>query len=352
MRWTVWASAGSALVAAAVGVGAAAPQADAYAVEQIASGVYTAVPTRPPGTLPQTTNLFIVNDDDVVVVDTSPSPALTRSALEALRRITDKRVTAVINTHGHDDHVFGNAVYRAAFPDVDVVAHAATEDRIRANRGERRPLDGQLPIEQLLRMISSNTGLLGEPLSARARAGLLADVAQSSTYTQPVSPEQLRITVPVTEPLVLTRGSRTIEVRPAGRAHSASDLLVSLPAERIVAVGDLAGLPFPCVDAQNSDLMAWVRQLDAVLASDPKVIVAGHGGIVARSVVEVERDLLRAIAQQSVAAAAQGKDLAATMSALDLRAFRSAFVGADPFLDALFENQFLTAAVRAARRTR
>ena len=43
---------------------------------------------EPPGLATHANNVFIVNDDDVMVVDTSQSPALTREVLAALRKIT------------------------------------------------------------------------------------------------------------------------------------------------------------------------------------------------------------------------------------------------------------------------
>ncbi len=95
----------------------------AYAIQKLADGVYAAVPTRPPGLLVESNNLFIVNDRDVVVVDTGFSPTLTREVLGELRAITDKPVSAVINTHWHDDHILGNAVYAEAFPGVEFIAH-------------------------------------------------------------------------------------------------------------------------------------------------------------------------------------------------------------------------------------
>ena len=91
---------------------------------------------EPPGLATHANNVFIVNDEDVMVVDTSQSPALTREVLAALAEDHRKPVRYVINTHWHDDHYIGDQVYRDAFPDVDIVgarAHAAR------TAGRRRP---------------------------------------------------------------------------------------------------------------------------------------------------------------------------------------------------------------------
>jgi glyoxylase-like metal-dependent hydrolase (beta-lactamase superfamily II) len=44
------------------------------------------------------------------------------------RRLTDKPVSRIVNSHWHPDHWSGNAVYTRAFPDVKVMATTATRD--------------------------------------------------------------------------------------------------------------------------------------------------------------------------------------------------------------------------------
>lgn len=73
-------------------------------------------------------NVFIINDNDVVVVDANGAPGITREVVAALRKITSKPVRYVINTHWHDDHIRGNKVYRDAFPGVEFIGEDSLRD--------------------------------------------------------------------------------------------------------------------------------------------------------------------------------------------------------------------------------
>src|SRR6476661_282069 len=99
-----------------------------FKIVKVAKGVYAAIRIEPPGLTVNANSVFIINDSDVVVVDTTLTPGTARETISALKQLTSKLVKYVINTHWHDDHIMGNQAYREAFPGVEFIAHQETRD--------------------------------------------------------------------------------------------------------------------------------------------------------------------------------------------------------------------------------
>src|SRR2546429_6431537 len=85
-----------------------------YKFEKIADGVYYA--TGGFGS----NNVVIVNDDDVLLVDTGTSPANARAFVADVKMLSNKPVRYVGNTHWHYDHTHGNSIFG---PEVQIMAH-------------------------------------------------------------------------------------------------------------------------------------------------------------------------------------------------------------------------------------
>lgn len=144
-------------------------QSSHFDVTKVANGVYAVIAR--PGIA--SNGAFIVNQDDVVVVDTHLRPSWARETIAEIRKVTDKPVRYVINTHCNRDHVQGNHAYIAAFgPGVTIIQ----QDFARQDQIKNQPIEiatrAPEEIARLEKLLSSGKNEKGVPLTAEARAQL------------------------------------------------------------------------------------------------------------------------------------------------------------------------------------
>lgn len=65
----------------------------------------------------------IISKNGVIIVDPGGSIFAGNLVLKELKRITNKPIVAVFNTHVHGDHWLANMVIKKAYPNVDIYAH-------------------------------------------------------------------------------------------------------------------------------------------------------------------------------------------------------------------------------------
>src|SRR5919205_1021909 len=102
-------------------------------VERVGDGVYAiihddATTEWPSGVTdwPHGNTGVVVGDDGVLVVDATYLPSRARADIALIRRLTDRPVRYLVNTHWHMDHTHGNEAYRDSFPGVIIVTERQT----------------------------------------------------------------------------------------------------------------------------------------------------------------------------------------------------------------------------------
>jgi cyclase len=241
----------------------------AFRFNKVRDGVYHAVGT---GTLAVVGNSsFIINDDDVIVVDDHVSPAAAWVLLEEIKAVTNKPVTTVINTHFHFDHAHGNQIFDRS---VNIIGHEFTRQMLLGNstgmplyRNYVTGLPAQ--IDDLKKRLASET-------DAATQASLEKQIAVAESNR--AAQAELKPTPPnvtLTDRMTLYRGSREIQIRHLGRGHTAGDVVVFLPREKVVMTGDFltAGLS----NMSDSFPDEWVKSLDALKTLDFDTVLPGHG---------------------------------------------------------------------------
>ncbi len=188
---------------------------------------------------------IIAGDARPTVIDALFAPAMTRTLLDEVRRLTANAAPGrLINTHHHVDHTLGNAFFPA---DAEIIAHA------RAKAEMERVGIGVL---KLITRIAPHF------------AGQLDDAA-----------ERLPDVTFDGEGIELVAGGRRLRLLHFGTGHTLGDVLVHLPEERVLFAGDVGFFDVTPL-AFEGHIGNWIKVCERVLAMDGvDVIVPGHGPI-------------------------------------------------------------------------
>ena len=84
--------------------------------QKVAEGVYLFTTTPYADVGLSGNSVAILSDDGVLVFDSNATPETAATVLAEIRKLTDKPVRYLINSHWHWDHWGGNETYLAAFP--------------------------------------------------------------------------------------------------------------------------------------------------------------------------------------------------------------------------------------------
>ena len=193
---------------------------------------------------------LIVGDKGAILVDSGGSAEVGRHLSKAARRITDKPVTHVVNTHHHGDHYLGNAAFEGATFISSVMCR-------------------QLVLE---------TG--GEWLNLMQR-----DVGRALPGTKPIAATVTYAEGTRTQAVI--HGVRLVFWVPRG-SHTAGDLVVYLPDDKVVVAGDvLVSRVVPTL--QDGFVKNWIRSLEEMQAMGAVHFVPGHGDLMTRDDVAALR---------------------------------------------------------------
>ena len=96
--------------------------------QKVAEGVYLFTTTPYADVGLSGNSVAILSDDGVLVFDSSATPETAATVLAEIRKLTDKPVRYLVNSHWHWDHWGGNQTYLAAFPGLQIITHEKTRE--------------------------------------------------------------------------------------------------------------------------------------------------------------------------------------------------------------------------------
>ena len=242
----------------------------AFTFHKIRDDLYHAVGT---GSMSVGANAAVlINEADVLLVDSHVSPAAATVLLDELKAVTNKPVRYVVNMHFHFDHTHGNQIYPAG---VEIIGHEQTREALASGASQRgRGYDRF--VNTLPQQIAALRAQLDTATVAATRADLERRIRIQENYraataaVRPVPPN-----VAFDSRLTLYRGGREIRLMFFGRGHTTGDIVVFLPRERVLITGDLltAGLSY-MGDAFVPD---WIETLERLKRLEFDTILPGHG---------------------------------------------------------------------------
>lgn len=182
----------------------------------------------------------VVGDDCALVFDAQATPGQARRVIEQARRVTRLPIKYVVLSHYHAVRTLGASAFAAQ----EVVASRLTYDLL-IERGEQ---DWKSEVGRFPR--------------------LFEDAASIPGLTWP--------TITFETSLTLFLGRRRVDLVHLGHGHTAGDIVLWLPEDRVLFAGDLVehGATPYCGDAHLRD---WPKTLDRLETMGPAKLLPGRG---------------------------------------------------------------------------
>jgi glyoxylase-like metal-dependent hydrolase (beta-lactamase superfamily II) len=199
----------------------------------------------------------ILGDDGVLIIDTRVSHRQADEILADLKSLTPLPVRAVVNTHGHNDHAFGNHRFRPA------------------------PIWGH---ERCARMVreTGQDQLAGVAEAIPAISDELAEVVLDPP-DRTFGDEGATVD--------FDAGGRAVHLRYLGRGHTDNDVVVLVPDADVLFGGDLVENGAPPYFGDGFP-MEWPATVERLVDLVSGALVPGHGDVgdrafAVRSMVEI-----------------------------------------------------------------
>ncbi len=261
---------GTFAVLAALAFFTAAGDAQPGTVKQIVPGVWFREGEI--DTLGHCNNIIIEMKDYLIVVDAN-FPSGARLTMEAAKKVSDKPVKYVFDTHHHGDHAYGNAVWTQAGS--TTLAYKGVAEEMKRY----------------------------EPKRWQATIKERKDVAD--LHAASVEPPKQTFDK---SPFILKDDTREARFYFFGWAHTRGDGFVYLPKEKVLCSGDAAvnGAYNYTADANVGN---WPKVVAAAQKLDVEHVLPGHGGPGGKEILEGQARFMIELHKAVESAVKQGKKL-------------------------------------------
>jgi glyoxylase-like metal-dependent hydrolase (beta-lactamase superfamily II) len=247
--------------------------------QKVAQGVYLFTTTPYADVGLSGNSVAILSDEGVLVFDSSATPETATTVLAEIRKLTDKPVRYLVNSHWHWDHWGGNQTYLAAFPLLQIITHEKTRELMLTvePRWNDKGLKEDLPqfLDGFEKQIAAARAKNAPAERIKAAEERLA--ADRNFLAQKQSLRKTYPNVTFSDSMTIMLGGREIQVLHA-QAITPGDTYLYLPKENLLVTGDILLSPYPFAIGGTYPA-EWRKTLQKFAALEPTMIIPGHGDV-------------------------------------------------------------------------
>ena len=225
------------------------------------------------------------------VVDSLYDVALTRELADLYAEVHPAAPSRVINTHHNGDHCWGNQVFVGA----EIIAHRGCADRFMDFTPDRA---------EMIRTMAD------PPESMRSIHEEWAPFDFSDVVLTPP-------TTVIDHDTVIDLDGVRVDLLHVGPAHTEGDLVVHVPDEGVVFMGDVLFNRCTPIGWEGST-DAWIAALRRVEELEPEWVVPGHGPLCGVDGLRDARRYFEAVQDHSRIAHAEGRSVLECCDEIDL----------------------------------
>src|SRR5262247_1907801 len=244
-----------------------------FTIEKVADGVFAAL--AKPQALTNSNAAIFVLSRDVLVVDAHSKPSAAASLIAQIKKdVTDKPVRYLVNSHFHWDHTQGDAAYKKANAQVEIITSDATKQLMTQLQRDRL----KESLDSVPSLIDAVRSRLSRAKTAQEQAWCNDQLRQLTAYQEEMKSYPLELpTLTFARTYLIKDRSGDLQLAFNGKAHTAGDVQVFSPTKKVVASGDaiIGFLP----NLNDGFPRPWPKTIDSVGSWKFDHLIAGHGPV-------------------------------------------------------------------------